>query len=297
MFKRSSGVLAHVTSLPSPHGVGTMGKTARDFVDFLAAAHQTYWQVLPLGHTGFGDSPYQCFSAAAGNPYLIDMDLLVEDGLLPKHKLITFTWGNVSGIDREKGMIVIKPSGVEYEDMTADDMVVVDLNGTVVEGSLRPSSDTPTHIELYRSFPDIGGVVHTHSRWATTFAQAGMPIPALGTTHGDYFYGAVPCTRAMTPAEIAGEYEKETGKVIVETFRDKNPNQVPAVIVHSHGPFTWGATPKKAVENAVVLEECALMAWQDLLVSNNTVQPMQQELLDKHYLRKHGKNAYYGQKA
>ena len=208
----------------------------------------------------------------------LKQEVLEANLLLPKHKLITFTWGNVSGIDREKGLIVIKPSGVEYEDMTADDMVVVDLNGTVVEGSLRPSSDTPTHIELYRSFPDIGGVVHTHSRWATTFAQAGMPIPALGTTHGDYFYGAVPCTRAMTPAEIAGEYEKETGKVIVETF-------------------TWGATPKKAVENAVVLEECALMAWQDLLVSNNTVQPMQQELLDKHYLRKHGKNAYYGQKA
>ena len=162
----------------------------------------------------------------------LKQEVLEANLLLPKHKLITFTWGNVSGIDREKGLIVIKPSGVEYEDMTADDMVVVDLNGTVVEGSLRPSSDTPTHIELYRSFPDIGGVVHTHSRWATTFAQAGMPIPALGTTHGDYFYGAVPCTRAMTPAEIAGEYEKETGKVIVETFRDKNPNQVPAVIVH-----------------------------------------------------------------
>ena len=178
----------------------------------------------------------------------LKQEVLEANLLLPKHKLITFTWGNVSGIDREKGLIVIKPSGVEYEDMTADDMVVVDLNGTVVEGSLRPSSDTPTHIELYRSFPDIGGVVHTHSRWATTFAQAGMPIPALGTTHGDYFYGAVPCTRAMTPAEIAGEYEKETGKVIVETFRAKNPNQVPAVIVHSHGPFTWGATPKKAVE-------------------------------------------------
>ena len=222
----------------------------------------------------------------------LKQEVLEANLLLPKHKLITFTWGNVSGIDREKGLIVIKPSGVEYEDMTADDMVVVDLNGTVVEGSLRPSSDTPTHIELYRSFPDICKIASV-----ILAGKAGMPIPALGTTHGDYFYGAVPCTRAMTPAEIAGEYEKETGKVIVETFRDKNPNQVPAVIVHSHGPFTWGATPKKAVENAVVLEECALMAWQDLLVSNNTVQPMQQELLDKHYLRKHGKNAYYGQKA
>lgn len=222
-------------------------------------------------------------------------DVLKANLMLPKYGLITFTWGNVSGIDRERGLVVIKPSGVEYDGMTADDMVIVDLDGNVVEGSLHPSSDTPTHIELYKAFPHIGGVVHTHSRWATTFAQAGIAIPPLGTTHGDYFYGAVPCTRAMTPAEIQGEYEKETGRVIVETFRDKNPDEIPAVVVHSHGPFTWGKTPEKAVENAVVLEECALMAWQDLLVSNNTVRPMQQELLDKHYLRKHGANAYYGQ--
>ena len=226
----------------------------------------------------------------------LKQEVLEANLLLPKHKLITFTWGNVSGIDREKGLIVIKPSGVEYEDMTADDMVVVDLNGTVVEGSLRPSSDTPTHIELYRSFPDIGGVVHTHSRWATTFAQAGMPIPALGTTHGDYFYGAVPCTRAMTPAEIAGEYEKETGKVIVETFRDKNPNQVPAVIVHSHGPFTWGKSAAEAVHNAVVLEEIAKMNFMTELINPNADNRTPQCMQDKHFLRKHGPNAYYGQK-
>lgn len=215
--------------------------------------------------------------------------------LLPKYGLITFTWGNVSGIDRKSNLVVIKPSGVEYDRMRVEDMVVVDLEGNVIEGSLRPSSDTPTHIELYKAFPHIGGVVHTHSRWATTFAQAGMPIPALGTTHGDYFYGTIPCTRAMKPSEIQGEYEKETGKVIVEAFADKDPDQISAVVVQSHGPFTWGATPRKAVENAVVLEECALMAWQDLLVSNNTAHPMQQELLDRHYLRKHGANAYYGQ--
>lgn len=225
----------------------------------------------------------------------LKQEVLAANLLLPKYGLITFTWGNVSGIDREQGLVVIKPSGVEYDGMQASDMVVVDLDGNVVEGALRPSSDTPTHIELYKAFPKIGGVVHTHSRWATTFAQAGLPIPPLGTTHGDYFYGAVPCTRPMRPAEIRGEYEKETGKVIVETFRDSDPNQIPAVVVHSHGPFTWGATPGKAVENAVVLEECALMAWQDLLASNNTARPMQQELLDRHYLRKHGENAYYGQ--
>lgn len=215
--------------------------------------------------------------------------------MLPKYGLITFTWGNVSGIDRERGLVVIKPSGVEYDEMRAEDMVVVDLDGQIVEGTLKPSSDTPTHIELYRAFPQVGGVVHTHSRWATTFAQAGMSIPPLGTTHGDYFYGAIPCTRAMAPDEIQGEYEKETGKVIIETFENLDPSQIPAVIVQSHGPFTWGNTPKKAVENAVVLEECALMAWQDMLAAGSTVRPMQKELLDKHYLRKHGAGAYYGQ--
>lgn len=217
--------------------------------------------------------------------------------LLPKHGLITFTWGNVSGIDREAGLIVIKPSGVEYDIMKPEDMVVVDLNGNRVEGELNPSSDTPTHIELYKAFPNIGGVVHTHSRWATTMSQQGMGVPALGTTHGDYFYGEIPCTRKMTPEEIQGEYEKETGSVIIETFEKRNiqPDDVPAVLVYSHGPFTWGTDPHNAVHNAVVLEEVSFMAWHNLALSGNTIRPMQQELLDKHYLRKHGANAYYGQ--
>lgn len=216
--------------------------------------------------------------------------------LLPKYGLITFTWGNVSGVDREKGLMVIKPSGVEYDTMTAEDMVVVDLKtGKKVEGDLNPSSDTDTHVALYNAFPDIKGVVHTHSRWATTFAQAGMGIPALGTTHGDYFYGEIPCTRKMTPEEIGGKYELETGNVIIETFNDKQPNDIPAVLVHSHGPFTWGTDPHNAVHNAVVLEELAFMAWHNIMM-NPQIKPMQQELLDKHYLRKHGANAYYGQK-
>lgn len=215
--------------------------------------------------------------------------------LLPKHNLVTFTWGNVSGVDREKGLMVIKPSGVEYETMRPEDMVVVSLKtGEKVEGDLNPSSDTDTHVVLYNAFPDIGGVVHTHSRWATTFAQAGQGIEALGTTHGDYFYGEIPCTRKMTPEEIGGKYELETGNVIVETFRDKSPNDIPAVLVHSHGPFCWGASPKNAVHNAVVLEELAFMAWHAKML-NPALSPMQQELLDKHYLRKHGANAYYGQ--
>lgn len=216
--------------------------------------------------------------------------------LLPKHNLVTFTWGNVSGVDREKGLMVIKPSGVDYDTMTADDMVVVDLKtGKKVEGDLNPSSDTDTHVVLYNAFPEIGGIVHTHSRWATSFAQAGRGIPALGTTHGDYFYGEIPCTRKMTPDEIGGKYELETGNVIVETFKDKQPNDIPAVLVHSHGPFTWGTDPKNAVHNAVVLEEVAFMAWHALQMRSD-LPPMQQELLDKHYLRKHGANAYYGQK-
>lgn len=215
--------------------------------------------------------------------------------LLPKYGLVTLTWGNVSGIDRESGVIVIKPSGVKYEIMTVEDMVAVDLNGTVVEGNLRPSSDISTHIELYKAFPNIGGVVHTHSRWATSFAQAGMSIDATGTTHADYFYGTVPCTRKLTPEEINGNYEQETGKVIVETFHQLDPDAIPAVLAFSHGPFCWGKTPEKAVENAVVLEEVAFMQYHALGLNPKLVS-MQKELLDKHYLRKHGKDAYYGQK-
>lgn len=214
---------------------------------------------------------------------------------LPKHGLVTFTWGNVSGIDRESGLMVIKPSGVEYDNMTADDMVVVSLEtGEKVEGKWKPSSDTATHVALYNAFPDIGGIVHTHSRWATSFAQAGRGIPAYGTTHGDYFYGEIPCTRKMTPEEIGGEYEKETGNVIIETFKGIDENTIPAVLVNSHGPFTWGTDPENAVHNAVVLEELAFMALQTEVL-NPDVKVMQQELLDKHFLRKHGKNAYYGQ--
>ena len=215
--------------------------------------------------------------------------------LLPKHNLVTFTWGNVSGIDRKQGLVVIKPSGVSYEEMKADDIVVVEVEtGILVEGNLKPSSDTPTHIELYNAFSNIGGVVHTHSRWATTFAQAGRGIMALGTTHADYFYGEIPCTRKMTKDEIQGEYEKETGLVIKETFQGKNPDAIPAVLIHSHGPFVWGADPMEAVHNAVVLEEIAFMNFHTITLEPN-IPPMQQELLDKHYLRKHGVNAYYGQ--
>lgn len=217
--------------------------------------------------------------------------------LLPKYNLITFTWGNVSGIDRERGLVVIKPSGVEYDGMTVDDLVVVTLDGEQVEGDLRPSSDTPTHLELYKAFGSIGGIVHTHSQWSTTFAQSGLDIPALGTTHGDYFYGAIPCTDKMTPEAIGGKYEKETGTIIIDTFKKRNidPNAVPAVNVHSHGPFAWGKDAIDAVHNAVVLENVAKMAMFNLLLDRN-IEPMQQELLDKHYLRKHGANAYYGQK-
>ncbi len=220
--------------------------------------------------------------------------------MLPKHELVTFTWGNVSGIDREKGLMVIKPSGVEYEGMTADDMVVVELKtGKRVEGKWKPSSDTDTHLALYRAFPGLGGIVHTHSRWATTFAQAGRPIPALGTTHGDYFYGDIPCTRRMTADEIGGEYELETGNVIIETFNGIDPMSIPGVLVHSHGPFALGGSPMEAVHNAVVMEEVAFMDWHAMVLESTLGQPasgrMQQELLDKHYLRKHGANAYYGQ--
>jgi L-ribulose-5-phosphate 4-epimerase len=215
--------------------------------------------------------------------------------LLPRHGLVTFTWGNVSGIDREQGLMVIKPSGASYEDMTAGDMVVVALEtGKVVGESLKPSSDTPTHLELYKAFPNIGGIVHTHSRWATTFAQAGRGIKPLGTTHADYFYGEIPCTRKILDVEIQGDYEKGTGRVIAETFQERDPDRIPAVLVHSHGPFVWGVDPVDAVHNAVVLEEVAFMAFHTMMLEPN-IPPMQQALLDKHYLRKHGANAYYGQ--
>ena len=214
--------------------------------------------------------------------------------LLPQYGLVTFTWGNVSGIDRESGLVVIKPSGVAYDGMTPEDMVVVDLEGKTVEGRWKPSSDTATHLELYKAFPRCGGVVHTHSRWATTFAQAGREIPAMGTTQADYFYGAIPCTRPLTDAEIRGEYEKETGKVIVETFADRDPADIPGVLVYSHGPFAWGTDALNAVHNAVVLEEVAFMDWHAMMLEPG-LGAMQLSLLDKHYLRKHGKNAYYGQ--
>lgn len=218
--------------------------------------------------------------------YLANMQLVYHD-------LVIFTWGNVSGIDREKGLLVIKPSGVEYDALTADDMVVTDLEGRVVEGNLKPSSDTPTHIELYKAFPAIGGIVHTHSPWATAWAQAGRPIPALGTTHADYFYGDVPCTRPLTKEEVESAYEVETGKVIVETFRNLDPLAVPGVIVANHAPFTWGGNPAKAVHNARVLEEVAKMAFHTLQL--NPQASLDSFLLDKHYMRKHGKDAYYGQ--
>lgn len=226
----------------------------------------------------------------------LKQDVFEANLLLPKFKLVTFTWGNVSGIDRERGLIVIKPSGVEYDVMRADDMVVLDLDGTVVEGKLRPSSDTPTHLELFKAFDGIGGIVHTHSRWATIFAQSGRGIPPLGTTHGDYFYGEIPCTRKLTPEEISGDYEKETGTVIIERFKGLDPLSTPGVVVFSHGPFTWGKSPYEAVHNAVVMEEVAMMAWHALELAGGNLPDMQQELMDKHYFRKHGKNAYYGQK-
>ncbi len=214
--------------------------------------------------------------------------------LLPKYKLVTFTWGNVSAVDRDSGLVVIKPSGVPYESMTADDLVVVNLEGKIVEGKYKPSSDTPTHIELYKAFPELGGVVHTHSRWATIYAQAGRGIKPIGTTHGDYFYGEIPCTRPMTKDEINGAYEKETGSVIIETFNRINPMSIPAVLVYSHGPFAWGKDAQEAVHNAVVLEEIAFMNWHAFML-NPEIGPMPPELLDKHYLRKHGDKAYYGQ--
>ncbi|MDL2236398.1 L-ribulose-5-phosphate 4-epimerase [Christensenellaceae bacterium OttesenSCG-928-K19] len=215
--------------------------------------------------------------------------------ILPQYGLITFTWGNVSGIDRQRGLVVIKPSGVEYEALKPDDMVVVDLAGEVVEGKLKPSSDTPTHVVLYNAFPEIGGVTHTHSKWATSWAQAGMALPAYGTTHADYFYGEVPCTRDMTEAEIQDGYEENTGRVIVETFKGKKAEDARAVLVKNHGPFAWGMDAADSVHNAVVLEEVSMMGMVARTLAGGSLSPMPQALLDKHYLRKHGKNAYYGQ--
>lgn len=216
---------------------------------------------------------------------------------LVTYNLVTFTWGNVSAFDEESRLLVIKPSGVDYDVMKVSDMVVVDLEGNVVEGDLKPSSDLWTHIELYKAYPQIKAVVHTHSSYATTFAQAKIDIPALGTTHADYFYGSIPCTRLMRDDEIKGHYERETGKVIIETLQERSlsPDEISAVLVASHGPFGWGKSAKKAVENAVVLEEVAKMALRNLMLNPN-IESMQQTLLDKHYLRKHGANAYYGQK-
>ena len=215
---------------------------------------------------------------------------------LPEYGLVTFTWGNVSGIDREQGLVVIKPSGVPYEGMTAEDMVVVDLEGKVVEGGLKPSSDTATHIELYKAFPAIGGIVHTHSSYATSWAQAGRDIPCYGTTHADYFYGDIPCLRSLTTEEIEEAYERNTGLVIVDGFTrlGKDPAAVPGCLCKNHGPFAWGKDPAEAVHNAVVLEEVAKTAYRCEQI-NPQVQPAPQELQDKHFQRKHGKNAYYGQ--
>ncbi|WP_068713129.1 L-ribulose-5-phosphate 4-epimerase [Vibrio tritonius] len=215
---------------------------------------------------------------------------------LPDYGLVTFTWGNVSEIDRERGVIAIKPSGVEYDVMTVNDIVVLDLNGNIIEGTLNPSSDTPTHLELYRAFPQLGGIVHTHSHFATVWAQAESDIPALGTTHADYFYGDIPCTRLLSKQEIAEQYEKNTGAVIIEEFqrRDLDPLAVPSVVVAGHGPFSWGKNGMDAVHNAVVLEEVASMAIATRTINSGV--HIQRELSDKHYLRKHGANAYYGQR-
>ena len=228
----------------------------------------------------------------------VAMDILKEEVFkanidLVKHGLVIFTWGNASGIDRERKQVVIKPSGVSYEKMTVEDMVVVDLDGNVLEGRLKPSSDTETHLELYRAFPEIGGIVHTHSTYATAWAQAGKSIPNIGTTHSDYFRSAIPCTRDMTESEINGAYEMETGKVIVETFRRLHPVHIPGVLVKNHGPFSWGVSPDDAVHNAVILEQIAKMAFVSFSINQGLT--MNPHLITKHFLRKHGEYAYYGQ--
>ena len=214
--------------------------------------------------------------------------------LLPEYHLVTFTWGNVSGIDREKGLVAIKPSGVSYEELRPEDIVIVDLDGNVVEGDLNPSTDMPSHVEFYKAFPNSGGAVHTHSPWATSWAQSGRGIPCYGTTHADYLYGEVPCLRVLTQEELDEGYEKNTGILVVDYFKDHDYEAMPAVLCKNHGPFTWGKTPVEAVHNAVVLEECAKMAaWTEMI--NPKVSPAPQRLQDKHYTRKHGPNAYYGQ--
>ena len=217
---------------------------------------------------------------------------------LPKRNLVTYTWGNVSGIDRESGLFVIKPSGVDYEKLTADDMVVMDLEGNRVEGTLNPSSDTPTHLELHKAFPEIGGIVHTHSPHATAWAQAGRDVPCYGTTHADYFYGSIPCARNLTPEEIEEAYEKNTGITIIETFKERklDPMHVPGVLCKNHGPFTWGKDAANAVYNAVVLEEVAKMNLMTEILNPNGDNTTPQSMQDKHFMRKHGPNAYYGQR-
>lgn len=227
----------------------------------------------------------------------LKQQVLEANRLLPKYGLVTFTWGNVSGIDREKGLVVIKPSGIEYDEMGIDDLVVVDMEGHQVEGHNKPSTDTPTHLVIYKAFSEIGGIAHTHSVYATSWAQAGRDIPCYGTTHADYIYGSIPCTRSMTKNEIEELYEENTGHMIVDLFleKGKNPMEIPAVLCRNHGPFTWGRTPREAVYHTVVLEEVAKMAFQTELINSERTEPISQILLDKHYLRKHGENAYYGQ--
>ena len=212
---------------------------------------------------------------------------------LVEYRLVVFTWGNVSGIDREQGLVAIKPSGVGYNELRADDIVIVDMDGNLVDGHLKPSSDTATHIELYRNFPNLGGIVHTHSEWATSWAQAGRSIPAFGTTHADYYYGEIPCTRFLRKEEVEGDYELNTGKLIVQEFSDKDPDSIPGVLVAGHGPFSWGKNPGDAIHNSVVMEQVAKMAYRTIALGNNY--RISQFLLDKHYRRKHGKDAYYGQ--
>lgn len=213
---------------------------------------------------------------------------------LPERGLVTYTWGNVSGIDRELGLFIIKPSGVDYDKLNAEDMVVIDLEGNKVEGKYNPSSDTATHLELYRKYSEIGGIVHTHSSWATSWAQTGRSIPCYGTTHADYFYGEIPCARSLTAEEIESNYEKNTGLLIIETLKEKNPMEIPAILCRNHGPFTWGKNAFEAVHNSVVLEEVAKMACRTEMIQPE-MSPVEKVLMDKHYYRKHGESSYYGQ--